>query len=436
MLLVYFLLQITICLSFYDNHSEFKEEEKFQIKLKGGEVESQVIRDNGGKFLLSLFRGIEYGRLKEDSLKWSKSEINYTPKLEYTGKFHKPCPNSGNLNSEVRCLFLDLYVPFNKSMLLKYEKIRNKVPVLVVFSTTKLDWQSTAMLSSKLSIIIIEVQYRNDILGFLNNNLGLEDQKTALNWITDHLDFFGGDRSTISLFGSGLSAICLSHLLNDEKNSLSESRMSQIHSAILIGGSYLHNFKLATERDLIFDFRCSAPSLMKCIENLPLSKLFSISKKYNWYPISEKMHIPVTRIKSKISIPIMMGIEKLQNKKNFQESVYSSFLSDRENYDSILRLEYGDCSYDSKQELINDLFVNSPVIRYMNALSANFIDSNYNNLYLFNNIGNYSIKDLLFGDLGGLSDSDFKLKDHFLSAFKLFIKERLVFFALFLLLLN
>lgn len=426
MLLIYFLLQITICLSFYDNNSEVKEVEKFNITLKGGEVESQVIRDNGGKFLLSLFRGIEYGKLKEGSSKWSKSQLNYFPNLEDTRKFHKPCPNSENLNSELRCLFLDIYVPFNSSMLIKYEKIRNKLPVLVVFSTTKLNWKTTAMLSNKLSIIIVEVQYRNDILGFLSNNLGLEDQKTAINWIMEHLEFFGGDRSAITLFGSGLSAVCLSHLLNDKKNSLSESRMSQIHSAILIGGSYLHNFKLPSERDLIFEFKCSAPSLMNCIDKFPVAKLLSVSRKYNWYPASESTKNRVTRIQPRVSVPLMMGIEKLQMKISFQESIYSSFLSDKENYNSILRLGYDDCTYDSKQEMINDLFINSPVIRYLNALSANFIDNNDNNLYLFNNIGNYSISDLLFGNVGGLSDSDLKLKDYFLSAFKLFITERSV----------
>ncbi|CAD5121542.1 DgyrCDS10041 [Dimorphilus gyrociliatus] len=395
--------------------------EKFLIGIKGGKVESQTIRDNGGKFLISLFRGIEYAKLDKANPRWSNSYINYIIRADETGKFRAPCPNSENLNSEESCLFLDIYVPLNKTVLYNYENIRNKLPVLVVFSTKKLNWRTCAKLSNSLNIIIIEVQYRNDILGFLSHNIGLEDQKTAFNWITDQLDFFGGDKKSISLYGSELNAVCVSHLLNGE-NSLRESKMSQIHSVILIGGSYLHNYKLASERDLIYDFKCSGSSLLDCTRNLPLKTLFSVSKNYNWYPPTSK---EITRrIKPKIFVPIMMGIEKLRKTFSIQQSVHSEFLSDINNFIALLRLEYGDCRTDNKQELINDLFVNSPVIRYMNALSANLIDNNNNYLYLFNNIGNYSISDLIFTDLGGLSDSDLKLKDYFLSAFKLFIKER------------
>lgn len=57
-------------------------------------------------------------------------------------------------------------------------------------------------------VIFVTVNYRQGILGFLttadseaSGNFGLKDQRLALKWVQENIEFFGGDKNRVTLFG-------------------------------------------------------------------------------------------------------------------------------------------------------------------------------------------------------------------------------------------
>lgn len=67
-------------------------------------------------------------------------------------------------------------------------------------------------------IIIVSINYRLGVLGFLSfntpeysGNMGLKDQQMALKWTYDHIGGFGGDNKKITI--SGYSAGNINTLL-------------------------------------------------------------------------------------------------------------------------------------------------------------------------------------------------------------------------------
>ena len=57
-------------------------------------------------------------------------------------------------------------------------------------------------------VVVVTVNYRLGPFGFLTTtteelpgNLGLWDQTLALHWVRDNIQFFGGDRDQLTIFG-------------------------------------------------------------------------------------------------------------------------------------------------------------------------------------------------------------------------------------------
>nr|XP_037273452.1 cholinesterase 1-like [Rhipicephalus microplus] len=73
-----------------------------------------------------------------------------------------------------------------------------------------------AVLAAKTGLVVVSLNYRLDILGFLDansteapGNVGLMDQALALKWIQAHIHHFGGDPLRVTIFGvsaGGMSA--------------------------------------------------------------------------------------------------------------------------------------------------------------------------------------------------------------------------------------
>uniref|UniRef100_A0AAY4ES20 Carboxylesterase type B domain-containing protein n=1 Tax=Denticeps clupeoides TaxID=299321 RepID=A0AAY4ES20_9TELE len=100
-----------------------------------------------------------------------------------------------------------------------------------------------SVLASYGNVIVITLNYRVGILGFLSTgdqaakgNYGLLDQIQALRWISKNIGYFGGDPKRVTVFGSGIGASCVSLL------TLSHHSEGLFHRAIIQSGSALSSW--------------------------------------------------------------------------------------------------------------------------------------------------------------------------------------------------
>ncbi|XP_077979545.1 neuroligin-2-like [Glandiceps talaboti] len=110
------------------------------------------------------------------------------------------------------CLHLNIFTPETSSTQSKY-------PVMVFIqggsyiSGTTQNFYDGTILASKKEVIVVTFNYRLNALGFLSTNddaargnYGTLDQVAALQWVNDNIHYFGGDNSSITLFGQSAGA--------------------------------------------------------------------------------------------------------------------------------------------------------------------------------------------------------------------------------------
>ncbi|XP_061264203.1 neuroligin-4, X-linked isoform X1 [Bos javanicus] len=118
------------------------------------------------------------------------------------------------------CLYLNIYVPTEDDI----HDQNSKKPVMVyIHGGSYMDGTGNmidgSILASYGNVIVITINYRLGILGFLSTgdqaakgNYGLLDQIQALRWIEENVGAFGGDPKRVTIFGSGAGASCVSLL--------------------------------------------------------------------------------------------------------------------------------------------------------------------------------------------------------------------------------
>ena len=125
------------------------------------------------------------------------------------------------------CLFLNIWTPMNPSS-------TSGVPVMVFIHggnfkqgySGGLLYDGTNLVEFT-NVILVTINYRLGALGQLwsieagmSGNYGFLDQKVALQWIWTNIEYFGGDRTRITLFGqsAGLLRECTHNSLSEDRN--------------------------------------------------------------------------------------------------------------------------------------------------------------------------------------------------------------------------
>lgn len=101
-------------------------------------------------------------------------------------------------------------------------------PVLLYIHGESYDWGSGnlydgSVLASYTDQVVVTINYRLGVLGFLNANIsphtkarvanyGLMDQLAALHWVKENIALFGGDPGNVTLMGHGTGAACVNFL--------------------------------------------------------------------------------------------------------------------------------------------------------------------------------------------------------------------------------
>ncbi|KAI4896971.1 hypothetical protein NFI96_024762 [Prochilodus magdalenae] len=120
------------------------------------------------------------------------------------------------------CLYLNVWTPFRRVQ----DPDQPLVPVMVWIygggfstGTASLDTYDGLYLSQSEQVVVVSMNYRLGPLGFLSlpgsegvkGNAALFDQRLALSWVAENIAAFGGDPSSVTLFGESAGAGSVGH---------------------------------------------------------------------------------------------------------------------------------------------------------------------------------------------------------------------------------
>jgi carboxylesterase type B len=195
---------------------------------------------------------------------------------------------SGVANSE-DCLNLNIYVPKNVSS-------NAKRPVMVWvhgggFTSGSAHVYDSGTLALEGDIIVVTIQYRIGIFGFFSldrsealGNYGIWDQMLALEWIHQNIDSFGGDPTSVTIFGesAGSASVSLLSLIPRNKN--------RFHRVIAQSGLISSSWGIANATEASYTIGemtgCSktlkATDFVRCLQNKDSSTLLNNFLRYTY----------------------------------------------------------------------------------------------------------------------------------------------------------
>jgi len=187
------------------------------IETKAGKI--QGIKDEG----IEIFKGIPYAKRIVGDLRFKPPvPARRFPGVFYATEFGPVCPqiippvllNPPNPQSEPDCLNLNIWTPSSD---------QNKRPVMVWihgggFNTGNGRIYDGTSLVKRGNVVVVTINYRLNSLGFsfipgITSNVGMLDQITALKWVRDNIENFGGDADNITIFGESAGGMAVSTLL-------------------------------------------------------------------------------------------------------------------------------------------------------------------------------------------------------------------------------
>uniref|UniRef100_A0A1A9X427 COesterase domain-containing protein n=1 Tax=Glossina brevipalpis TaxID=37001 RepID=A0A1A9X427_9MUSC len=191
------------------------------------------------------------------------------------------------------CLYLNIFSPMNAGASEK------KLPVIVFVHGESFEWSSGnpydgSVLASYGEVVVVTLNYRLGILGFLNANpnpliharvanYGLMDQIAALHWIQQNIQKFGGDPNLVTLAGHGTGAACISYLM-----ATPTMVRGLFQRTILMSGSAYASWSLVDDPvmfaiKLAREVNCSIPEdidkhheqIVDCLREISLEELYA-----------------------------------------------------------------------------------------------------------------------------------------------------------------
>lgn len=225
-------------------------------------------------------------RLPELSDKMPKGRVEYLRRL---------LPYLRNQSED--CLYLNVYAPVQAGA---RDGGGRRYPVIVFVHGESYEWSSGnpydgSVLASYGGVVVVTINYRLGILGFLNANTdshlrspanyGLMDQIAALHWVQENIGNFGGDPRNVTLIGHGTGAACVNFLMTS--HAVPDGLL--FHRSVLMSGSALSpwalvrgaaNYALQVAKHLNCSWAASdSQALLRCLREVPLNALVSVPVK-------------------------------------------------------------------------------------------------------------------------------------------------------------
>ncbi|XP_073515809.1 fatty acyl-CoA hydrolase precursor, medium chain-like [Phyllobates terribilis] len=221
------------------------------------------------------------------------------------------------------CLYLNVFTPADRDK-------ESKLPVMAFIHGGGLLFGHAGIfdgsaLSAYENTVVVSLQYRLGILGFfstgdnrLPGNYGFLDQVAALQWIQENIGDFGGDPSSVTIFGESAGGISVSALV------ASPLAKGLFHRAIAESGTVaMAGLVVSTSEELIpfqnkiSEFSgCDLTSIKDCLMKKSEEEIYNITKKLGmlFLPASvDGIFLPkpaMTMLANKESnrVPLLLGM--------------------------------------------------------------------------------------------------------------------------------
>ncbi|XP_036441524.1 cholinesterase-like [Colossoma macropomum] len=228
------------------------------VPTSKGKVRGVKLSVPGSNGSVVAFLGIPYAKPPVGKLRFSRPEpaeawstvwdaTNFSSScLQYVDAKFPGFPGAEmwnpNTNLSEDCLYLNVWTPSKRLQ----DPDQPLVPVMVwiygggfITGTASLDVYDGRYLSQSEQVVVVSMNYRLGPLGFLalpgskdvKGNAALYDQRLALSWVAENIAAFGGNPSSVTLFGESAGAGSVGHHV------LSVGSHSYFSRAILQSGS-------------------------------------------------------------------------------------------------------------------------------------------------------------------------------------------------------
>uniref|UniRef100_A0A0N5BNG9 Acetylcholinesterase n=1 Tax=Strongyloides papillosus TaxID=174720 RepID=A0A0N5BNG9_STREA len=184
------------------------------------------------------------------------------------------------------CLQLNMWVP----------KRPNGAVLVYIFGrayhsgSPSLDMFNGAVIAAKTRTIVVNINYRLDILGFaflgsgkeIPGNVGLLDQQMALKWVYNNVKYFGGHKDMITVFGHGTGAASVTAHLFSEKSSKYIKRVALFSGTLKNTWAYQSNRIVSENVDkLAKSLGCgrSEKEILRCLQSVDVRRLVEAANK-------------------------------------------------------------------------------------------------------------------------------------------------------------
>ncbi|XP_003746193.1 acetylcholinesterase-like [Galendromus occidentalis] len=254
-----------------------------KVVLAQGEVVGLSIVTANGKILDAYF-GVPYA---EKPVRFARAkEIRAWTGVRTAFVARDPCPRRNPGIVIESCLYLNVLKPRGSESL----------PLLVWFLGDGMNGEEDSLrmnfsaLAATENIVVITVSFRVGVFGFLNASLddiqgdiGIHDQRLALEFINENVEAFGGRRDKITIGGFGFSgSIAGMHLLDETASHLFQ------RIVLLSGTPFMLNRK--TFRNPLHEFlrvvRCDALDPVETVECIRMKHTSELHSGLNFGPNS------------------------------------------------------------------------------------------------------------------------------------------------------
>lgn len=230
--------------------SSVKDEPTDQTNTSNGEVSVRTpfglykgfVEDVFGK-RVNTFLGIPYAAPPIGKLRFRRTAPLLPSKFTVETKSFKnkclqikkevPIFTDVSSGASEDCLYLNIWSPV-MTQDVKDEKQPLKPVMIWIYGggffmgTSMFDETDGRVLASVGDVVVVSFDYRLGGLGFIDlgtdkesGNQGLYDQLTVLKWVRDNIKHFGGDASSVTLFGESSGAIAIGlHMMSPESSGL------------------------------------------------------------------------------------------------------------------------------------------------------------------------------------------------------------------------